>query len=61
MLLLQEFNFKIIHKPGKKHFGADFLSRATPVESQEQLCDDLPDAGLFRAEGEEQSDLKCYL
>ena len=34
MLLLQEFNFKIIHKPGKKHFGADFLSRATPANDQ---------------------------
>ena len=34
MLLLQEFNFKVIHKPRKKHFGADFLSRATQKTSK---------------------------
>lgn len=32
MLLLQECTFKIIHKLGKNHFGADFLSRATPTD-----------------------------
>ena len=50
MLLLQEYNFKIIHKPGKNHFGADFLSRATPAGEVESLQTELPDAALFRME-----------
>ena len=50
MLLLQEFDFKIIHRPGKKHFGADFLSRAAPVQETEPINDELPDAQLFRIE-----------
>ena len=54
MLLLQEFDFKIdfkiIHRPGKKHFGTDFLSRAAPATSEEPVNDELPDAQLFRIE-----------
>ena len=44
MLLLQEFDFKIIHRPKKKQFGADFLSKAAIVVKEVQMSDDLPDA-----------------
>ena len=50
MLLLQEYDFKIIHKPGKNHFGADFLSRATPAGDENSLQIELPNATLFRVE-----------
>ena len=50
MLLLQEYDFKIIHKPGKNYVGADFLSRATPAGEEDSLQTELPDATLFRVE-----------
>ena len=38
MLFLQEYEFKIFHKPGKHHHGADFLSRAVlKVNRRSQL------------------------
>ena len=48
--IASRYNFKIIHKPGKNHFGADVLSRATPAEEVESLQTELPDAALFRME-----------
>ena len=50
MLLLQEYDFKIIHKPGKCHFGVVFLSRATPEGEATSLQEDLPDVDLFIVE-----------
>ena len=47
MLLLQEFDFKIIHKPGRRLFGADFLSRATLEGETTDIQSNLPDAALF--------------
>ncbi|MCO5607015.1 hypothetical protein L7F22_061206 [Adiantum nelumboides] len=63
MLLLQEFEFKIIYKPGKNHFGADFLSRATPkIEVTTGINDELPDACLFDIQGvTDDSDMARYL
>ncbi|MCO5575778.1 hypothetical protein L7F22_029583 [Adiantum nelumboides] len=62
MLLLQEFEFKIIHKPGKNHFGAYFLSRATPEIGKTGISDELPDAPLFGIqEVTDDSDMAKYL
>ena len=47
MLLLQEFDFKIFHKPGKNHHGADFLSRSAVGEHLQSIRDDPIDAELF--------------
>ena len=44
MLLLQEFDFDIQHRPGLQHAVADYLSR---FESREQEYNDLPDTSLF--------------
>ena len=52
MLLLQEFDFKIIHMPGKKHFGANFLSKAIQVGMESPRKDDLVDAQLFQTKVE---------
>ena len=61
-MLLQEFEFKIIHKPGKTHFGTDFLSRAAPEEDVKSINDALPDAKLFKIEGERDgSEISIYL
>ncbi|MCO5580946.1 hypothetical protein L7F22_034820 [Adiantum nelumboides] len=62
MLLLQEFEFKIIHKPRKNHFGADFLLRATHEIGETGIIDELPDAQLFGIQGvTDDSDLARYL
>ena len=47
MLLLQEFDFQIQHRPGAQHAVADYLSRLESGEPAEPTYDDLPDAGLF--------------
>ena len=47
MLLLQEFDFQIQHRPGVQHAVADYLSRLESGEPAESTYDDLPDAGLF--------------
>lgn len=33
VLKLQEFNYKVVHRPGKHHHAPDCLSRAIPSES----------------------------
>ena len=47
MLLLQEFDFQIYHRPGVQHAVADYLSRLESREPADSRYDDLPDAGLF--------------
>ncbi len=62
MLLLQEFDFKVIHKPGKCHFGANFLSRETPKGETTSIQSNLPDAALFQIEMDiEGSEIASYL
>ena len=51
MLLLQEFDFLIIHTPGKEHAIADFLSRVESGEPPQGIPDQLPDADLFEVQG----------
>ena len=65
VLLLQEFNFDIVVRPGKQHSNADFMSRlgdemepnGSPVE------DDVPDADLFEVDiiHTEYGDILNYL
>ena len=47
MLFLQEYDFKIFHKPGKYHHGADFLSRSAEGDHEQSIRDEPPDAELF--------------
>jgi hypothetical protein len=47
VLLLQEFEFTVEVRPGKKHGNADHLSRLTEAEGTESVNDALPDAQLF--------------
>ena len=47
MLLLQEFDFHIQHRPGVQHAVADYLNRLESGEPAEPAYDELPDAGLF--------------
>ena len=51
MLLLQEFDFLIIHTPGKEHAIADFLSRVESGEPPQGIPDQLLDADLFEVQG----------
>ena len=48
LLLLQEFTFKIIVRPRKKHVSADHLSRIKTREPADGVNDDFPDAHLFQ-------------
>jgi hypothetical protein len=47
LLLFQEFDFKVIVKPGKLNAGPDHLSRVTNGEEPTNLEDNFPDAQLF--------------
>ena len=47
MLLLQEFDFTIIHTPGKLHAIADYLSRIDQGEEVVGVFDQLLDASIF--------------
>ena len=47
MLLLQEFDFQIHHRPGVQHTVANYLSRLELGEPADSTYDDLPDAHLF--------------
>ena len=49
MLLLQEFEFEVIHRPGTQHLVADYLSRIDSGDPPDGVEDDLPDAALFMA------------
>ena len=47
VLLLQEFNFTIHVRPGKKHANADHLSRLTNELGGDPILDSFPDVDLF--------------
>ena len=49
MLLLQEFEFEVIHRPRTQHLVADYLSWIDLGEPPDGVADDLPDAALFMA------------
>ena len=48
MLLLQEFNFIIQHRPRTQHAIADFLSRLDNGDNVAKDDDDFPDADILR-------------
>ena len=47
MLMLQEFDFQIQHRPGVQHGVANYLSCLESGETAEPTYDDLPEDGLF--------------
>ena len=47
MLLLQEFDLQIQHRPGVQHAVADYLNRLESGKPTKTTYDDLPDASLF--------------
>lgn len=51
MLLLQKFDFSIIHTPGKTHVVGDYLSRLESGEAVVGVDDQLLDAHLFQKRG----------
>ncbi|MCO5557014.1 hypothetical protein L7F22_010569 [Adiantum nelumboides] len=48
ILLLQEFDYSVVHTPGKEHAIADYMSRIENGELSTEI-DEFPDAGLFQA------------
>ena len=50
LLLFQEFNFKVVVRPGKLNVSPDHLSGIDTGEEPTGVEDDLPDAHLFRIE-----------
>ncbi|MCO5569649.1 hypothetical protein L7F22_023365 [Adiantum nelumboides] len=50
LLIILEFDFTVVVKPGKKHLMADRLSRITNREAPTGVDDDLPDTSLFMVE-----------
>jgi hypothetical protein len=46
-LLLQEYEFDIVHGPGAQHSVADYLSRLESGEAPAGVADDFPDAGIM--------------
>jgi hypothetical protein len=49
-LLLQEFDFTVNVRLGKKHANADFLSRMSEEVNPESIDASFPDAHLFNVE-----------
>ena len=48
LLLLQQFDITIVHKPSKENVVADFLSRVNFSAGEEEMADyQLPDEQLF--------------
>jgi len=47
LLLLQEFDFKVVYKPSRFHFLLDHLSKISHGELAKGANDQLPDAHLF--------------
>jgi hypothetical protein len=45
MLLLQEYEFDIIHRPGVQHAVADYLLRLESGEATTEVADDFPGHG----------------
>jgi hypothetical protein len=45
--MLQDFNFKIVHRLGLKHTNVDALSRNPigPAEEDDDFCDEIQDVG----------------
>ena len=56
MLLLQEFEFEIYHRPGVLHAIADYLSRLESGEVGDRVRDELLDMQLFRVTTENTVD-----
>ena len=52
MLLLQEFDYTVVHTPGNQHAVADYLSRLENELEAPGVPDELPDAALFKVEGQ---------
>ena len=50
ILLLQEFDYSVIHRPGRQHVVADYLSRLDSWGPPVGISDELPDAALFQVE-----------
>ena len=50
VLLLQEFDFDVDVRPGRKHANADFLSRLSKEVNPTSIDDSLPDAHLFNVD-----------
>lgn len=53
MLLLQEFNYTVVHMPGNQHAVAYYLSRLENVLDAPGVSDELPDAALFQVKGQQ--------
>ena len=49
-MLLQEFEFNILHRPGVQHTVADYLSRLESGEPGTKVKDDFLDAKIFRVD-----------
>ena len=47
VLLLQEFDYSVVHTPGRLHQVANYLSRLETGEAPKGIYDDLLDANLF--------------
>ena len=56
-LLLQEFEFDILHRPGVQHVVADYLSRLESKEEGIGVKDDFSDVQLFRVEARKAQEM----
>jgi hypothetical protein len=52
-LLLQKYEFDIVHRPGIQHMVADYLSRLESGEAPIGVTDDFPDAAVLAVTPEE--------
>ena len=55
-LLLQEFEFDIVHRPGAQYVVADYLSRLESGEAPTGVKEDFPDSGVLKITAERGED-----
>ena len=62
-LLLQEYEFDIVHRPGAQNAVADYLSRLESGEAPEGVKDDFPDGGVLKitTEPREEEDVDKWM
>ena len=58
ILLLSEFDYKVVYNPGKSHLVPDCLSRSNNGENPDGVDDTLPDHNLYALSVEHTSPVK---
>ena len=60
MLLLQDYDFEVVYKPGRSHVMAHHLSRIENEKDPSGVQDQFPDANLFMVQVQPFKDWRAF-